>query len=92
MHRDEEEPREIVVVEEQDPAEQAIQEELGEFLGAPDASQKKILADLARLHHSLRGPEKWLDQGNYSRPVPPNNRTRQSDSAETTSRNKRQGD
>jgi hypothetical protein len=62
---------EIVLVEQADSAEQAIEQELGDFLGQPDSQQKKILAELGRLHLSLRGPEGLLDRGNYSRPIPP---------------------
>jgi hypothetical protein len=61
----------IVVVQPPDPAEQAFQQELANFMGFPDADQKTILTNLARLHHSLRGPEGLLDRGNYSRPFPP---------------------
>lgn len=70
MHKDEE-VKEIVVVEKTDPAAQAIEEEFALFLGFPDVDQKKALANLARLHRSLRGPEGLLDKGNYSRPFPP---------------------
>jgi hypothetical protein len=93
MDRKTEETREIVVVEEQDPTVKAIQEELGEFLGVPDASQKKILADLARLHFSLRGPEIIMDLGNYSRPdPPPNKRPSPPSHNEHTSKTRAQGD
>jgi hypothetical protein len=70
MHN-EEEVKEIVVVENRDPAAQAIEQEFAQFLGFPDVDQKKILTELARLHRSLRGPEGLLDKGNYSRPFPP---------------------
>ena len=71
------ETNEIVVVQTTDPAEQALQQELAQFMGFPDADQKKILANLARLHHSLRGPENLLDKGNYSRPFPQTGRPTQ---------------
>lgn len=61
----------IVFVEETNLAEQAAQEELGELLGKLTPRQQKLLANLRRLHHSLRGPEDVLDEDNYSRPFPP---------------------
>jgi hypothetical protein len=66
-----EQPKDIVVTEKPDPASTSFQEELGEYLGFPDPDEQKIIADLNRLHHSLRGPENLLDKGNYSRPYPP---------------------
>lgn len=69
MQKDDE-VKEIPVVEEADPAAQAIEEEFAQFLGFPDADQKRALANLARLHRSLRGPEGLLDKGYYSRPFP----------------------
>ena len=62
--------KEVVVAEKTDPAAQALEHEFSQFLGFPDVDQKKILADLTRLHRSLRGPEGLLDKGNYSRPFP----------------------
>lgn len=54
-----------------DAIELATLEEIGEFVGTLDKNQKKLLANLVRLHHSLRGPDDDLDQDNYSRPFPP---------------------
>jgi hypothetical protein len=64
-----------LVVQTQDPAEQTIAEEIGQFVEEPDTHQKGIMVELARLHLSLRGPENLLDRGNYSRPIPPVQRT-----------------
>jgi len=66
-----EEVKEIVIVEKPDPAVQALQDEFAQYLGFPDVDEKKILANLNRLHQSLRAPEALLDKGNYSRPFPP---------------------
>lgn len=66
-----EEVKEIVVVENQDSHVKALEEEFAQYLGFPDVSEKKVLANLNRLHQSLRGPEGLLDKGNYSRPFPP---------------------
>ena len=66
-----EEVREIIVVERMDPAEQAILQEVGEDLNKLDTRQKKLLAGLRRLYHSLRGPEEEFDEAGYSRPIPP---------------------
>jgi hypothetical protein len=52
-------------------SEKAIQEQFGELIGEPDNRQQELLADLLRLHQSLRGPEQLLDRGSYSRPFPP---------------------
>jgi hypothetical protein len=57
-----------------DATERAIQEEIGEFVGSLDKNQKTLLANLVRLHHSLRAPEDELDQDNYSRRFPPQRR------------------
>jgi hypothetical protein len=54
---------------------EGIEEELAQFVGTLDSPQKHILVELARLHHSLRGPETILDKGNYSRPIPPRSAT-----------------
>lgn len=61
-------------IEKLDATEKLIQEEFAQFVGTLDRSQKKLVGELARLHHSLRGPEGLLDRGNYSRPFPPPNR------------------
>ena len=50
--------------------ETAIQHEL-EAGGATTHRQRRILDDLTRLQHSLRGPEEALDKHGYSRPFPP---------------------
>ena len=50
--------------------ETAIQHEI-ELAGSPTHRQKRILDDLTRLQHSLRGPEEVLDKHGYSRPFPP---------------------
>jgi hypothetical protein len=65
------EANETIFVEESDAAEQTIADELCQFVDDPDSRQKKIMVELRRLHHSLRGPEVLLDRGNYSRPIPP---------------------
>jgi len=57
-----------------DAIELAILEEIGEFVGTLDKQQKTLLANLVRLHHSLRAPEDELDQDNYSRRFPPQRR------------------
>jgi len=65
------EANEIVFVENASAAEPANQEELGELLGKLTPRQNKLLTNLRRLYHSLRGPEDVLDEDNYSRPFPP---------------------
>lgn len=65
------EETDIAFVETLGPAEPANQEELGELLGKLTPRQNKLLANLRRLFHSLRGPEDVLDEDNYSRPFPP---------------------
>lgn len=66
--------KEIVkALDELDAIELANLEEFGKYVGEPDSHQKKILLELGRLHHSLRGPEWLLDKGSYSRPIPPRN-------------------
>ena len=50
--------------------ETAIENEL-EALNSPTHRQRRILDDLTRLQHSLRGPEEALDKHGYSRPFPP---------------------
>jgi hypothetical protein len=63
---------EIVKVDQELAAtEKIIQEDLGEFVDDPDSQQKTILIQLGRLHLSLRGPERLLDQDGYSRAIPP---------------------
>jgi hypothetical protein len=71
----------IVFVEQRDTAAEANQQELGELLGKLTPQQQKLLANLRRLHHSLRGPEDVLDEDNYSRPFPPHIRIK-SDSSD----------
>jgi hypothetical protein len=63
------EVNETVVVQAPSAGEKALQQEFAQFLGAPDAAQKKILANLAQLHLSLRGPELSLDLSGYARPI-----------------------
>jgi hypothetical protein len=55
-------------LEELDAIEAAMLERIG---GPLSEKQKKSLADLLRLDHSLRGPDEVLDQEQYSRPIPP---------------------
>lgn len=83
------ETNEIVVVQTPDPAEQALQQEIAQFVGFPDSDQKKILANLAQLHYSLRGPEYLLDTGNYSRPFPQTGKPTQTTGAASTGVHKR---
>ena len=61
----------VEAIEDLGATEQAIKEEIGVFIGEPDRRQKDLSASLARLYFSLRGPEKLLDSGSYSRPFPP---------------------
>ena len=72
------EANEIAFVENVSATEPANQEELGEFLGKLTPRQNKLLANLRRLFHSLRGPEDVLDEDNYSRPFPPQIRSAKS--------------
>ena len=61
----------MIPTTDEDASERAIKEEIGVFIGEPDRRQKELSASLARLYFSLRGPEKLLDSGSYSRPFPP---------------------
>ena len=47
---------------------------LGGLMNEPDRAQNKLLRQLDMLLESLLGPEDLLDDGNYSRPFPPDNR------------------
>jgi hypothetical protein len=64
---------------------EGIEEEIGQFVGTTDQRQKRLLANLGRLFHSLRGPEDVLDHGDYSRPFPAPARTRQQNPDKTGS-------
>jgi hypothetical protein len=70
-HAEDIEMTDIAFVENAITAEPANQEEFGELLGKLTPRQNKLLANLRRLFHSLRGPEDVLDEDNYSRPFPP---------------------
>ena len=60
-----------------DPISQIVEREINALTGRLSAYQLAVLADLLRLHLSLRGPQRLLDNtGNFNRPVfpsPPQN-------------------
>ncbi|HUC09279.1 MAG TPA: hypothetical protein VL985_02500 [Stellaceae bacterium] len=55
-----------------DPISQIVAREVSALTGTLNAYQLTVLADLLRLHLSLRGPQRLLDNtGNFNRPVFP---------------------
>jgi hypothetical protein len=70
-HAEDIETTNIALVDNTSDAQLANQEQVGELLGKLTPRQNKLLDNLRRLFHSLRGPEDVLDEDNYSRPFPP---------------------
>lgn len=55
-----------------DPISQIVQREVNALAGRLSPYQLAVLADLIRLHLSLRGPQRLLDNtGNFNRPIFP---------------------